>query len=132
MGLDMFAYRTSVQLSKSVDFNEELNRHSEETGERPVQDLHYWRKHPNLHGWMENLYYQKGGEAETFNCAPVELTLDDLFILEADIKYGKLPDTDGFFFGESDGSEVNEDLEFVQAARQAIEEGDRVFYDSWW
>jgi hypothetical protein len=128
----MYAYRTKVQLSKPVDFEVELNEAREATGESPIQDLAYWRKHPNLHGWMEELYRRKGGEAEVFNCAPVELTLEDLFILEADIKYGKLPKTRGFFFGESDGSEQEEDLEFVRAARQAIEEGDRVFYDSWW
>ncbi|ODR91767.1 hypothetical protein A8M32_08600 [Sinorhizobium alkalisoli] len=23
--------------------------------------LHYWRKHPNLHGWMERLYREEGG-----------------------------------------------------------------------
>ncbi len=125
----MYAYRTSVQLSKPVDFQEEVYG-KDIQGEN--QDLHYWRKHPNLHGWMERLYYQKGGQKESFNCAPVELTLDDLYILEADINYAKLPDTAGFFFGQSYGNEAEDDLKFIQAARQAIEEGDKVFYDSWW
>lgn len=125
----MYAYRTSVQISKPVDFQEEVYG-KDIQGEN--QDLHYWRKHPNLHGWMERLYYQKGGQKESFNCAPVELTLDDLYILEADINYAKLPETDGFFFGQSYGTEAEDDLKFIQAARQAIEEGDRVFYDSWW
>ncbi len=129
MGLDMYAYRTSVQISKPVDFQEEVYGDNIQ-GEK--QDLHYWRKHPDLHGWMEKLYYQKGGQAESFNCSPVELTLDDLYILEADINYSKLPGTEGFFFGESDGSEREDDLQFIQDARQAIEEGDRVFYDAWW
>lgn len=125
----MYAYRTSVQISKPVDFQEEVYG-KDIQGEN--QDLHYWRKHPNLHGWMERLYYQKGGQKESFNCAPVELTLDDLYILEADINYAKLPETDGFFFGQSYGNEAEDDLKFIQAARQAIEEGDKVFYDSWW
>lgn len=125
----MYAYRTSVQISKPVDFQEEVYG-KDIQGEN--QDLHYWRKHPNLHGWMERLYYQKGGQKESFNCAPVELTLDDLYILEADINYAKLPETDGFFFGQSYGNEAEDDLKFIQAARQAIDEGDRVFYDSWW
>lgn len=34
-------------------------------------ELHYWRKHPNLHGWMEQLYRDKGGAEEIFNCAAV-------------------------------------------------------------
>ena len=38
-------------------------------------ELHYWRKHPNLHGWMESLYYEKGGTADNFNCVNLQLTL---------------------------------------------------------
>ena len=129
MGLDMYAYRTPVQISKPVDFQHEVYDHNTQA---EATQIHYWRKHPNLHGWMEKLYYQKGGQKESFNCSPVELTLDDLYILEADINYSKLPGTEGFFFGESDGSEREDDLQFIQDARLAIEEGDRVFYDSWW
>ena len=120
----MFAYRTSVQLSKSVDFNSEV--------ENNCSEIKYWRKHPNLHGWMEKLYYAKGGEKESFNCASVELTREDLNELARAIIDGELPETRGFFFGATDGSEYDEDLAFVKEAIQAIEEGDRVFYDSWW
>jgi hypothetical protein len=127
----MYAYRTSVQLNKSVDFQDEI--HFSENEESKCSEIMYWRKHPNLHGWMESLYYKKGGEAD-FNCAPVELTSEDLDRLEEDIRNGGLPHTSGFFFGESQGNdeETNEDLAFVEKARQVIAEGDRVFYDSWW
>ena len=27
-------------------------------------ELAYWRKHPNLEGFMSDLYYEKGGEDE--------------------------------------------------------------------
>jgi hypothetical protein len=124
MGLDMYAYRTSVQLSKPVDFNKEI--------ESNCSEIKYWRKHPNLHGWMERLYYAKGGQKDSFNCTPVELTREDLNSLAQAIIDGELPETRGFFFGETDGSEYNEDLAFVKEAIKAIEEGDRVFYDSWW
>lgn len=67
-----------------------------------------------------------------FNCVPVELTLDDLARLEADIIAGNLPSTSGFFFGESDGSETDDDLAFIAKAREAIGQGKAVFYDSWW
>ena len=56
----------------------------------------------------------------------------DLDDLEVDIKDGNLPDTSGFFFGNSDGEEVDDDLEFVKKARQAIKEGKTVYYTSWW
>ena len=120
MGLDMYAMTIEHAPARPVDF---------ET--RDAAELHYWRKHPNLHGWMQGLYGEKGG-TQTFNCTPVLLTIADLDRLEADIRAGNLPPTSGFFFGETDGSETNDDLEFIAKARGAIANGKTVFYDSWW
>ena len=94
--------------------------------------LHYWRKHPDLHGWMEKLYRKKGGAAESFNCVRMVLVTPDLDRLEADIKESRLPDTEGFFFGDSDGSETAGDLTFIGNARTAIQSGLTVYYTSWW
>lgn len=120
MGLDMYACITREPISSPVDF--QVDDYSE---------LHYWRKHPNLHGWMQQLYYAKGGEKE-FNCTPVLLEEADLDRLERAIKAGELPETSGFFFGQSDGSERDDDLTFVASAREAIAKGYSVYYDSWW
>ena len=49
-----------------------------------------WRKHPNLQGWMEELWYEKGGEGE-FNCVDLELTLEDLDALEETLDEDELP-----------------------------------------
>lgn len=122
MGLDMYAYRTKVKPETETDF---------EAGDNGTE-IAYWRKHPNLHGWMEELYYSKGGKAESFNCVNVELTLSDLRLLKETIENNQLPETGGFFFGQTDGSEVEEDLEFVNNAIKAIEEGDTIYYTSWW
>ena len=127
----MFAYRTKVQLSKAVDFQDEVYL-PVEYNEDTHSEIMYWRKHPNLHGWMENLYYEKQGEENPFNSAPVELTSEDLDLLEKDILENRLPHTVGFFFGESRSGVNEKDLEFIKLAREAIAEGDRVFYDSWW
>jgi len=124
MGLDMFAYTFNGKTESEVDFD--TNNVTETT------EIAYWRKHPNLHGWMEQLYYEKGGKDDSFNGSNVVLTKDDLDSLEQDIIDGTLPDTSGFFFGKSDGSEQNEDLEFIAKAREAIEEGKMVYYSSWW
>lgn len=95
-------------------------------------ELAYWRKHPNLQGFMQELYYEKGGEGE-FNCVDVELTLEDLDSLEATLDNEALPETEGFFFG-SDSSEyyAEADREFIVAARAAIKQGYTVVYSSWW
>ena len=123
MGLDQFAY--------AVDNN----------GEK--EELAYWRKHPNLQGWMENLWHDKGcqGKPEEpnsmgmsdFNCIPVELTEDDLIRLEYDIYRRELPITQGFFFGsDSDDHYYEYDIEFCKKAREALDAGLTVEYSSWW
>ena len=95
-------------------------------------ELAYWRKHPNLQGWMQDLYYEKGGEGE-FNCVDVELTLEDLDALEESLDGEALPETAGFFFGtDSSDYYAEADREFIVAARAAIKQGYTVVYSSWW
>lgn len=124
MGLDQYAY---------------LNERAEDGSKT---ELAYWRKHPNLQGWMENLWVERGRPVDpasamdgTFNCIPVELTLEDLDRLEADILSGRMSElrTVGFFFGENSDEHYREqDLKFIKDAREAIADGNKVFYDSWW
>ena len=123
MGLDMYAYKTKAKPTTETDFS---------TINFNEQEIHYWRKHPNLHGWMENLYYNKGGKSDSFNCVNVELNFDDLKALYEDIKTNNLPQTGGFFFGTTDGTEREDDLEFVDTALKAINEGYTIYYSSWW
>jgi hypothetical protein len=80
---------------------------------------------------MQNLYDAKGGTSDTFNGDCVVLDSEDLDNLEQDIKDGNLPDTSGFFFGQSDDGD-EDDLLFVTNAREAIKEGKTVYYTSWW
>ena len=95
-------------------------------------ELAYWRKHPNLEGFMSNLYYEKGGEDE-FNCVDLELTLDDLEWLEDALDHNELPETAGFFFGSNaDDHYAEQDREFIVQARAAIKQGYKVIYSSWW
>src|ERR1700738_2892190 len=75
MGLDMYAFTTTEKPPALADF--EISQ---------SERLHYWRKHPDLHGWMEALYREKHGSAESFNCVNLALTADDLDRLEADIR----------------------------------------------
>ena len=125
MGLDMYAWRVKAENAVGdFDFNGDADK--------PVE-LFYWRKHHDLHGWMQDLYASKGGDHE-FNCIPVRLTLEDLDNLEQDLKANQLPETIGFFFGDNppDDETKERDLDFIAKAREAITEGDAVYYDSWW
>ena len=129
MGLDQYAYARPVGVESDGGNNNE--------------ELAYWRKHNRLHGWMEDLYQDKGnvlteeGFGSSFNCVEVELTESDIEQLEAHIEQKSLPETGGFFFGDDSYAEYEEyykedDLNFVSNARQAIADGKKVFYNSWW
>ena len=136
MGLDQFAYRVkSGFIQKPVDFETSVydEKTEEYTDAVETVELKYWRKHPNLQGWMEYLYYSKGGEAKEFNSVNVQLTWKDLVELEHAIKNNMLPETKGFFFGNDSSKEYkDEDLHFIEDALEAIKDGDDVYYSSWW
>ncbi len=124
MGLDMYAFS-----AKKSDYEGEVDFQCESD---KSDELMYWRKHNALHGWMENLYREKGGELE-FNCVNLNLNFDDLDRLEKDIRAVGLPKTEGYFFGYDTSEEVNEDdLEFVMKAKKSLGEGNKVYYTSWW
>jgi hypothetical protein len=135
MGLDMYAYSANKAGAQDEYYeNGELNK---ETGEykstcTKPKELMYWRKHPNLHGWMENLYREQGGEGD-FNGDELELTWDDITRLEEDVLAGRLPATTGFFFGDgADDYYRQQDLEFIKQARADLFLGLKVFYNSSW
>ena len=121
MGLDMYAYAANKTDAEAVDSN------------YTTQELAYWRKHPNLHGWMERLAKSKQVEYNTFNGVELELTYDDILLLEDDVKNGRLPSTTGFFFGTpADDYYLQQDLEFIKNAKAELFLGLRVFYNSSW
>lgn len=126
MGLDMNAFAVDASV---IPAGQQVNFTLPE-GYKP-EELMYWRKHPNLHGWMERLYRNKGGAGE-FNCQDVLIEEDDLDALEKDVLADALPKTAGFFFGQSRPEDKERDLKFIAAARRALAEGKLVFYTSWW
>jgi hypothetical protein len=97
------------------------------------REIAYWRKHPNLHGWMERLAESKNTGYSTFNGVELELTWEDIDELERAVTHGQLPSTSGFFFGnEADDYYKEQDLEFIKNARAELFLGLKVFYNSSW
>jgi hypothetical protein len=132
MGLDMYAY-VAARAGQQQEYWESYVTETESSSVTKPREIAYWRKHPNLHGWMEDLYRERGGESEMFNGVELELTWEDLEQLEEDIKNGRLPSTTGFFFGDnSDDYYRLQDLDFVRRARAEIFTGLKVFYNSSW
>lgn len=126
MGLDMYAYKVKKEYA--------IDDFSYNSDQNPSEDLAYWRKFNALHGWMEDLYRSKFGPAETFNCAPLRLTLEDLRNLEMALNEQTLTPRSGFFFGSDEiyPEHLAATRKFIREARQAIDEGFEIYYDSWW
>lgn len=140
MGLDMYAYVAAKEgqqreFYESAEFDNDAKDFVNKTVEQP-REIAYWRKHPNLHGWMEQLWKSRNGgngDSATFNGIELELTWEDLEVLELDIVAGTLPGTSGFFFGnDADDHYKEQDLKFVRDARAELFCGLKVFYNSSW
>jgi len=142
MGLDQYAYTTTREDAVGAFANTEDHEGTDTL-------IHTWRKHPDLHGWMERLYEAKGGAGvqidtdadgvqhqcmgDEFNAGQaVALDAGDLDKLEEAVRANALPTTRGFFFGESVPEDKASDLVFLKKAREALEKGLRVYYTSWW
>jgi hypothetical protein len=147
MGLDQYAYVAAKagqqgEFYDGAEFDKDSGEYVNHKVTKP-REISYWRKHPNLQGWMEQLWLRKmAAEGKTpedtdwgssFNGIELELTAEDLDELERAIQHGQLPSTTGFFFGNpSDDYYREHDLEFVRNARAELFFGLKVFYNSSW
>ena len=143
MGLDQYAYVAAKAGQQSEYYNAEGDyvdgewRPHKATVAKP-REIAYWRKHPNLQGWMEQLWEKKMQLAgqdnpHSFNGIELELTWEDLEELERAVTHNQLPDTQGFFFGNPADDHYREhDLQFIREARAELFLGLKVFYNSSW
>jgi len=107
-----------------------------------VVKIAYWRKHPNLQGWMECLWrrrYNKGmffsdtlmaHPKGNFNGEELVLTEEDILQLYDEAE--QLPVTTGFFFSQSRVEDVVSTEEFCIEALDYISRGYQIVYDSSW
>ena len=116
MGLDQYANARRGEAKKDEDGY---------TFYEDSMELAYWRKHPSLQGWMEDLWIEKSAEGgDEFNCVDLELDEEDLDKLEERLDSKELPEPTGFLFGHnSDDHDAEADREFIVQAGAAIEQG---------
>lgn len=131
MGLDMYAFALNRDQVKNPDA---LVDPEFVSGDPQVTEIAYWRKFNALHGWMEALYRNRDGEATTFNRVKARLTAGDLDALEEALRNDTLKPRVGFFFGEQKiyPEDIEETHVFITKAREALDRGELVYYDSWW
>lgn len=76
-----------------------------------ILELGYWRKHPNLHGFIVQNF--AAGEDK---CQEIFLSAENIQTVIQAVRKSQLPHTEGFFFGDSDGTESEEDIKIFNAA----------------
>lgn len=117
MGLDMYLYGESGHLLGSESNSEQIG---------------YWRKHPNLHGYIVNEFASGVDE-----CQKIYLDADSLEKIKEAISNRELPHTTGFFFGESREDSDTDSEYFLNKAMQYLRDSKpgetrKVFYQASW
>ncbi|NDF14774.1 phosphoglycerate kinase [bacterium] len=100
-------------------------------GAEDAEEIGYFRKHSDLHGWMVR---ELGGGVD--ECQEMPLKVSDLDRLMADVRDQKLPPTRGFFFGAStqDEAEIAYTLEVLEKVRDFMVRNPnvKVCYEASW
>jgi hypothetical protein len=95
------------------------------------------RKFNALEGFMQNEWYLLGNEGD-FNCELLPVNEILLKRLEERIKSDDLNPTSGFFFGSTEkddyyyGNVADLDKNVLPEVKKRLNQGQQVFYSSWW
>ena len=110
MGLDM--YMRGEKFFWTDWQNPENNRKEDGLKISTLEvDLGYWRKHPDLHGYIVQTFADGKDE-----CQRIDLGVEQLEQIIQAIKEKDLPKTSGFFFGESDDPDEQDTTAQLQKA----------------
>lgn len=117
MGLDMYFHRTPK---------------GELPGEANSPVIAYFRKHSDLHGWLERQWRKENHDEGDFNCVYMKITSAILQRLKDYLTRPQKERYYGFFWGESDAAQWEETRKLVPRLEEILNSGDQVYYYSWW
>lgn len=132
MGLDMYIHAFSKEAVQIVDGGIFIDKNID------PEEVMYWRKEHDLHGWMHKLHCRKHGNISPseYNCVFTLLTLEDIDECIKDMEAYNLPETRGFFFGENppdEESNFQNALKLLEVKEYIQNNPDKVIlYSSWW
>lgn len=116
MGLDMYLVGNKFYWT---DWEKPENNKTEDGFKLTDVNLQlaYWRKHPNLHGYIVETFAEGKDE-----CQQIDLGEADIKKIIEAVKEGALPETTGFFFGKSEmtDQERAEDIAFFEKALEWV------------
>ena len=99
-----------------------------------LRDIARFRKHSDLHGFLTNIWLLKNPDTSytDFNCDYLEITPKILSEIEMLAYNPPKMHYSGPFWGESTLEDWEETKTLCEDIEKAFDEGERVFYFSWW
>lgn len=104
-------------------------------GNGQQEHLHYFRKHSDLHGVLQDCWLEKnpGKNAEEFNCIDFEITLEEVMrVIDFMSNRHTKKHYKGFFWGQSTEEDWEETIVALKEILMALETGEKVIYVCWW
>lgn len=98
----------------------------------PKEEIAYFRKHSDLHGWMDEEWRKLYGDDIDFNCEYLEITEDMLKRLSDYLKLPEKKHYKGFFWGTSTDEDWKETKKLIPELKKRMKNGERIYYYSWW
>lgn len=115
MGLDMDFYKVNTN------------------GEK--EHLHYFRKHSDLHGVIQECWLEKNPDmdGEDFNCVEFEITMNEVDRIN-DFMANRHTNKHytGFFWGQSNEEDWKETIPVLEEISDLLSKNQKVVYTSWW
>lgn len=115
MGLDMYLNGNKFYLT-SWDSPEKNIMEDGFRVKKKIIELGYWRKHPDLHGYIVEKFADGIDE-----CQEIELLKEDVLAIIGAVNDDKLPHTEGFFFGESSPEDKKDTIDQLEKAIKWID-----------
>lgn len=93
------------------------------------QELGYWRKHPNLHGFIVNTFANGVDD-----CRKIYLDKKQVTVIMESVKNSGIARNSGFLFGRSFGDETDDDLIKLKEAILWLDSNPdrKVYYQASW
>ena len=131
MGLDMFLNGEKFYWTNHDEPEKNLIEDGFEV-EVKILRLGYWRKHPDLHGYIIQTFADGVDE-----CQQIELSEEDLIKILDAVKRNELPKTSGFFFGTTETADEQDTIKQIAKAIEWVKTEEKdvsrsVFYRASW
>jgi hypothetical protein len=118
MGLDMYLNGNKYFMDRATE------KHPKKA---EIYELGYWRKHPNLHGYIVQTFAEGVDD-----CREISLSREAIIDIMGALLNRRLPPTTGFFFGASENTqeEMQQDLEIFRHALAWLDTEERGMWKS--